>query len=126
MGQVLALDKSIRFAGFADLKGTIIRYRYREDIKPLLSPEETERSMLQAVLRSGMRSTLEDKLGECLYVLGMYEKVKRITIPLRPPVLAKGNSGILMISLDLASDHDGILAGKVLPFLEKARLQDFF
>lgn len=123
LDQVLALDKSIRFAGFADLKGAKIRHRYREDVRPLLSPEETERSMLQAVLRSGTRSTLEDKLGECVYVLGTYKKVKRITIPLRPPVIVKGDGGgILMISLELDSDHDGIPAAKVLPFLEKARL----
>lgn len=121
LDQVLALDKSIRFAGFADLKGTKIRYKYRKDVKPLLSPEETERSMVQAVIRSGMRGTLEDKLGECTYVLGIYEKVKRITIPLRPPVVVKGH-GILMISLDIDSDHDDVLARKVLPFLEKIRL----
>lgn len=119
--QVLTLDTQIRFAGFANSKGTKFYHRYREGLKPLLSPEETDRSMLQVVLRSGMRSTLEDKIGECVYVLGLYKKVKRVTIPLRPPVVKE--QGILMVSLDLDSDHDTILAGKVLPFLQKTRLQ---
>lgn len=120
LGQVLALDASIRFAGLADSKGTKAHHRYREGLQPLLSPEETDKSMLQAVLRNGIRSTLEDKLGECQYVLGMYKKVKRITIPLRAPVVKE--RGILMISLDTDSDHDDILARKVLPFLENSRL----
>lgn len=119
LGQVLALDASIRFAGLADSKGTKAYHKYREGLSPLLSPEETDKSMLQAVLRNGMRSTLEDKLGQCTYVLGVYKKVKRITIPLYPPVAKE--RGILMISLDLDSDHDNILVRKVLPFLENAR-----
>jgi hypothetical protein len=118
--QVLALDASIRFAGVADSKGTKTYHVYREGLKPLLSPEETDKSMLQAVIRNGMRSTLEDKIGECVYVLGVYKKVKRVTIPLHPPVVKE--RGILMVSLDLDSDHDTVLAGKVLPFIEKARL----
>jgi hypothetical protein len=117
---VLAIDTSIRFAGLADSKGTKAHHMYREGLKPLLSPEETDKSMLQAVIRNGMRSTLEDKIGECVYVLGVYKKVKRVTIPLHPPVVKE--RGILMVSLDLDSDHDTVLAGKVLPFIEKARL----
>ena len=120
LGQVLALDASIRFAGLADSKGTKAYHKYREGLKPLLSPEETDKSMLQAVLRNDMRSTLEDKLGQCMYVIGMYKKVKRITIPMYPPVAKE--RGILMISLDLDSDRDDIIAKKVLPFLENARL----
>jgi hypothetical protein len=117
---MLALDASIRFAGLADSKGTKAYHKYRDGLKPLLSPEETARSMLQAVLRSGMRDTLEDRLGQCQYVLGVYNKVKRITIPLRPPVVKE--RGILMTSLEPGSDHDDILANKILPFLEKVRL----
>ena len=45
---------------------------------------------------------------------------KRVTIPLRPPVVK--SRGILMISLELDSDQDRILAGKVLQFVGKARL----
>lgn len=119
--KLLSLDASIRFAGVANSKGTKVYHRYRQGLKPLLSPEETDKSMLQAVLRMGTRSTLEDKLGDCEYVFALYKKVKRFTIPLRPPIVKE--LGILMISLDLGSNHDMILANKVLPFLEKARLE---
>ncbi|MEO9363989.1 MAG: hypothetical protein ABI348_08825 [Nitrososphaera sp.] len=119
---VLSLDASIRFAGVADATGTAIHFAYREDLVPLLSPAETTKSILQAVLRSGTRTTLEDKLGECAYTLSLYKKVKRITIPLRPPTVGRPNA-ILMISLDAKVDHDVVINGKVMPFLQQARLE---
>lgn len=66
--EVLALGPSIRFAGIADSRAKVIYHKYRKDIKPLLTSEETEKSMIQAVIREGMRTTLEAKLGECEYV----------------------------------------------------------
>jgi hypothetical protein len=118
--EVLALDRNVRFAGMANSKGSVMEHQYRADLKPLLSLEETNKSMLQAVIREGMRSTLEERLGQCQYVLAMYKKVKRITVPLRPPTVKDGSHGILMISMDLSADHDAILMQKVLPFLEKS------
>jgi hypothetical protein len=119
---VLSLDDSIRFAGVADSTGTSMHFVYRKGLVPLLSPEETAKSMLQAVLRSGTRITLEDKLGECAYNLSLYKKVKRITVPLRPPTVGRSNA-ILMISLDAKTDHDAVIDDKILPFLQKARLE---
>lgn len=120
--EVLALDRNIRFAGMANSTGSMMEHQYRADLKPLLSLDETNKSMLQAAIREGMRSTLEDKLGQCQYVLALYRKVKRITISLRPPTIKEGSRGILMISMDLSADHDAILLDKVLPFLEKSRI----
>ncbi|AIF84142.1 hypothetical protein NTE_02086 [Candidatus Nitrososphaera evergladensis SR1] len=119
---VLALDASIRFAGVADSMGMSVHYVYRKDLVPLLSQEETIKSMLQAVLRSGTRLTLESKLGECVYTLSLYKKVKRITIPLRPPT-TNGQNAILMVSLDASVDHDAVIDGKIMPFLRQARLE---
>lgn len=119
---MLALDKLIRFAGMANSTGSATYHEYRPNITPMLSLDETNKSMLQAVIREGMRGTLEGRLGECLYVFALYKKVKRITIPLRPPTVRDGSHGIVMISLELASDHDDILTRKVMPFLEKIRL----
>ncbi|AIC14937.1 hypothetical protein [Nitrososphaera viennensis] len=119
---VLALDPSIRFAGVADSTGMSVHFVYRDGLVPLLSQEETVKSMLQAVLRSGTRVTLENKLGECAYTLSLYKKVKRVTIPLRPPTTSRPNA-ILMISLDANVNHDAVIDGKVMPFLQQARLE---
>lgn len=120
---VLALDGAIRFAGVANADGTSVRFKYRAGLTPLLSSDETTKSMLQAVLRAGTRFTLEDKLGECLYTVSMYRKVKRVSITLRPPTVSDRRYGILMISMDNSADHDAILGGKVLPYLKDARLE---
>lgn len=121
--EVLALDSSIRFAGIANSKATAIHHKYRQDIKPLLTLEETEKSMVQAVIREGMRTTLEARLGECEYVFAKYKNVKRVTVPLRPPTIAEqGIRGILMISMELQSNHEFLIEDKVLPYLTKTRI----
>lgn len=120
--EVLALGPSIRFAGIADGRAKVIYHKYRKDIKPLLTAEETEKSMIQAVIREGMRTTLEAKLGECEYVFAKYKNVKRVTVPLRPPTIAEGTHGILMISMEVQSNHESILEDKVLPYLAKTRI----
>jgi hypothetical protein len=120
--EIISLDKHIRFAGMANSTGAATYHEYRPDITPMLSLDETNKSMLQAVIREGMRTTLEGRLGECVYVFALYKKVKRITIPLRPPTVKDGSHGIVMISLELAADHQDILDNKVLPFLGKIKL----
>ena len=62
--EILSLDKQIRFAGMADSAGTATYHEYRPGIMPMLSLDETNKSMLQAVIREGMRITLEERLGE--------------------------------------------------------------
>ena len=120
--EVLALDSNIRFAGIADLKGSTVFYKYRSDVKPLLSPEEASKSILQAVIKEGMRSTLENKLGECIYSFAKYKNVKRVTLPLRQPTVNGGTPAILMISLEVTTNHDTIVEEKVLPYLAKAQV----
>ncbi|MDQ3947577.1 MAG: hypothetical protein M3218_00455 [Thermoproteota archaeon] len=43
--KVLQLDKSIRFAGIANNMGTLIAYKIREGLVPLLNEEELENSI---------------------------------------------------------------------------------
>ena len=119
--EILSIDKQILFAGMSNSTGTATYHEYRHDITPMLSLDETNKSMLQAVIREGMRTTLEGRLGECKYAFALYKKVKRITIPLRPPTMKGGSHGIAMISIELAADHESVLA-KVLPFLERMQL----
>jgi hypothetical protein len=122
LSEILSLDTAIRFAGLATADGKQAYHRYRPGLKPLLSPEETTKSIIQAVLREGIRSVLEEKMGGCLYVVGVYRKVKGITIPLRPPTVPENVHGILMFSLDFEADHEDIVNNKVLPFLQKKRI----
>jgi hypothetical protein len=90
---------------------------YREGLKPLLSTPESELSAMQALLKMSIRRTMEEKLGKTIYSFSRYEKVKRVTIPLRKEGIY---DAILMVSLDLEADHNSIIEKKILPFIESA------
>lgn len=111
--RILALDGSIRFAGFADMLGRIVAAEYRKETVPLLTKEESELSVTQSILRMGTRSTLEAKLGRTVFAFAMYEKVKRATIPVHDK-----DKHFLMVSFDIGADHETVIMQKILPLLK--------
>src|ERR687891_2064343 len=117
--QVLQLDKWIRFAGIANNMGTLIAYKIREGLVPLLNEEELENSIMKAVLRMKTREDYESKLGDVIYTFALYKRVKRATIPLDHPDLA-----VLTVSFDMAANQDSIIMDKILPVLNKRKLTE--
>ena len=111
--QVLELDKSIRFAGIANNMGTLIAYKLRKGIVPMLNEEELQNSIMKTVLRMKTREDYESKLGDVIYTFALYKRVKRATIPLDHPDLA-----VLTVSFDMAADQDSIIMDKILPVLK--------
>ena len=116
---ILAFDKGIRFAGIANREGQLIAYAYRKGIVPLITPKETEVSVLQSFIRMGTRTTLEQKLGDTVYAFTMYKKVKRATMPIRK---SSQVTHIFMVSFDVEVNHEPIILGKIIPALEKLEL----
>ena len=134
--QILEIDKSIRFAGFANKMGTIIAARHRADLQhhssealisvekekeqPLLTEDELELSAIESVLRMVTRKDMMSKLGKPIYSFTLYEKVKRATI-----LLENSNNSdsphILMVSFDNkkgAVDYqESIILNGILPFM---------
>ncbi len=116
--QVLQLDKSIRFAGIANNMGTLIAYKLREGLVPLLNEEELQNSIMKTVLRMKTREDYESKLGDVIYTFALYKRVKRASIPLDGhPDLA-----VLAVSFDMAADQDSIIMDKILPLLKQWKL----
>ncbi len=115
--QVLERDKSIRFAGIANNMGTLIAYKLREGLVPLLNEEELENSIMKTVLRMKTREDYESKLGDVIYTFALYKRVKRASIPLDHLDLA-----VLGVSFDMAADHDSIIIDKILPVLKQRKL----
>ena len=118
---VLQLDKSIRFAGIANNMGTLIGYKIREGLIPLLNEEELENNIMKTVLRMKTREDFESKLGEVIYTFALYKRVKRASIPLEG---YHQDMAVLTISFDMAADHDSIIMDKILPFLKQKELTD--
>jgi hypothetical protein len=109
---IIDLDKTIRFAGIANMRGTIVSAKYREGLVPLLTREETIESIEHSVSRMSTRRLIEGKLGKTIYSITFYEKVKRAVIP-----IGKDGDFILMVSFDNEADYDSIIRNKVMPLV---------
>lgn len=117
--QVLELDISIRFAGIANNMGTLIAYKLRKGLVPMLDEGELRNSIMKTVLRMKTREDSESKLGDVIYTFALYKRVKRASIPLDHPDLA-----VLTMSFDMAADQDSIIMDKVLPVLKQGKLTE--
>jgi len=99
---VMKIDPKIRFATIFDFNGEIMHTGHREGVKNLLTPEESKRSLEEAVNIWRLRNELAPKIGKGRYVLAVYEKVKRITMPLDDQYL-------LYVTTTSDADHETII-----------------
>lgn len=107
---ILILDNSIRFVGIADKTGRIFATAQRPGIEPILTKEELEESIRDAVVRFAIDPFLEEKTGRIIYALTVYEKLRRATIRFH-------KEEILVMTFDLETDLESIVSGKVLPLM---------
>lgn len=115
--QIIELDNSIRFAGFANNTGKLIAYKYRKGLEPLLRSNESELSFIDSALRMRTRKDMEPKLGKAIYSITLYEKVKRATI-----LFDSEDYPILMISFDNSTkrtDHESLILDRILPLVSR-------
>jgi hypothetical protein len=115
--RIQKVDRSIRYVGIANKMGTRIEDHYRKGLDPLLNENELDLSALESTLRMNLRRDMHYRLGRALYSFTLYEKVKRVTIPLY-------DSGyqILMISFDIDGKNEYIILEKVLSLLENVNM----
>ena len=115
--RVQKVDRSIRYVGLANKMGTRIEDHYRNRLEPLLKENDLALSALESVLRMNLRCNMQHKLGKPLYSFTLYEKVKRVTIP-----LFDSNYQILMISFDIDGENECVILEKVLSLLKNANI----
>jgi hypothetical protein len=116
-GEIVELDGSIRFAGIANNMGKLVSAKFKPGVQLLLTKEEIEDNIIKAVLRMKTREDYEQKLGKTIYTFALYDKVKRASI-----ALDQENYSLLMVSFDVAADHDSIILHKILPRLKHHNL----
>lgn len=116
-GEIVELDGSIRFAGIANSMGKLVAAKFKPDVQALLTMEEIEDNIIKAVLRMKTREDYEQKLGKTIYTFALYDKVKRASIALN-----QENYSLLMVSFDIAADHESIILHKILPRLKDHNL----
>lgn len=96
------MDPKIRFATICDMNGRIGHSEHRENVTNLLSPDESKKSLQQAVNAWKSRNEFASKIGEGKYVLAVYDKIKRITMPLN-------NELLLYLTIDADANHEAII-----------------
>ena len=118
--EILQLDNSIRFTGIANNLGSLVATAYRNGLIPLMDKQETSHYAIQAVLRAATREDFESKIGRLEYSIGKYERLIRVTIPIRLfGKEDKSNFYYLLLSFDLNSNVMDAIENKVMPFIEK-------
>jgi len=88
---IMHTDKHVRYATIADIDGNELKTRVREGIEPFLNAQETKDTLNYAAKAWKTRKTFEPKVGKGQYVLAVYEKLRRLTMPL-------GDKYLLMVT----------------------------
>jgi hypothetical protein len=99
---IMNIDPKIRLVTICDLSGKIMHSGHRQGVTNLLTPEESKKSLDLAIKAWKTRSELAPKIGKGKYVLAEYEKIKRITMPLR-------EDHILYITTEVEADDRWII-----------------
>lgn len=119
--RILSLDNSIRYAAVVDHLGTLLSFSYRQGLVPLSLPEETAEYAKRAVLRTGEIES-GPKVGKLQYVIGKYENLIRVTIPI---VTKQFNKYYLMLSIDIGPNPIQIIEDQVKSFISENEHQFF-
>ncbi len=107
--EILECDKKIRYVGIYDY-GELYD-KTRPGLTSILSKEETELSLSQAIYRWSTRKKTAEKIGRPIFALAKYEKIYRITIPI-------GGAGLILITTELDADVIKIVS-KILEIKNK-------
>ncbi len=115
--EILELESSIRFAAIANKMGKLVASKFNPGVQVLLTNDEIQANIIKAVLRMKTREDYEEKLGRTIYTFALYEKVKRASISLN-----NGDYSLLMVSFEVAADHESIILHKILPRIKEHNL----
>ena len=102
LNRLFNLDKNIRFVAVANKSGDILAKATKSDTNLFLSPDETQETIHHAITAWKSREKHYAKIGDGLYTLAVYEKLRRATIP-----LPSGN--LLLVTIDNAGGQQQIM-----------------
>tara|TARA_B110000438_G_C15748172_1_gene621676 strand:+ start:918 stop:1313 length:396 start_codon:yes stop_codon:yes gene_type:complete len=102
VNRLFNLDGNIRFVAVANKSGEILAKGSKPDTRLFLSPDETQETIHHAITAWKSREKHYPKIGEGLYTLAVYEKLRRATIP-----LPSGN--LLLVTIDNAGGQQQIM-----------------
>ena len=83
VNMMMEANKYVRFAAICDSNGDIQWSSFRNDVSNILSLEETKASLKRALTTWKDRDELSSKIGKGRFAIVGYDKIKRITVPLK-------------------------------------------
>jgi hypothetical protein len=99
---IMNMDPKIRLVTICDNDGKIMSSVHREGVQNMLSQEESKKSLELALNSWKIRTELAPKIGKGKYVLAVYEKIKRITMPL-------DDKHLLYVTTEVECDHSALI-----------------
>lgn len=81
--KIMGLDENLRFGTICDMDARPVATVRKEGVETFLSPEDTQDTLEHAVAAWKSRMKHYDKIGTGLYTMAVYEKLRRVTFPLR-------------------------------------------
>ena len=82
LNMIMDFNKFVRFAAVSNQNGEILWHSQREGLKNIVPLEETKQTIRRAMDAWKENFSIKDHVGDGLYTIASYEKIKRITVPL--------------------------------------------
>ncbi len=89
--KVMHTDHHIRYATIFDVEGNEIQTKIRPDVEPFLDEKATKETLKYSANAWKVRRSFHPHIGKGLYVLAVYEKLRRLTMPV-------GEKHLLMVT----------------------------
>ncbi len=81
------IEKDIRFAGFIDLEGNLIKGKFREGIIPFEKDDEQRKIYRELAIRVSTRQKFDYSMGGVKYSASRREKLVMMSFPLKKFIL---------------------------------------
>ena len=82
LNMLMDFNSSIRFAVVSNKNGEIIWHSQRKGLKNIVPFNETKQTLQRIINAWNENSRITNQVGDGLYSITSYEKIKRISIPL--------------------------------------------
>ncbi len=83
VSMMMESNENIRYGAICDSEGKILWNSHRNNVKNILTLEETKATLKRAIDSWKERNELSSKIGKGKFAVVGYDKIKRITVPLK-------------------------------------------
>ena len=83
VSMIMEANKYVRYAAICDENANILWQSHRNNVDNILTLDETKESLKRSIDTWKVRDALSEEIGHGKYAIVGYDKIKRITVPLK-------------------------------------------